>query len=188
MKFCSECAHPVSLRIPDGDTRMRHVCDNCGTIHYENPKLVLGTVPVWRGDDQVRVLLCKRAIEPRYGYWTLPAGFMENGESTAEAAMRETREEAGANIALHDMFSLVNVPHVDQVHVFYLATLLDTDFHPGIESLEVGLFTEAEIPWEDIAFQTVAYTLRAFFKDIAQQREGTGGFGLHHHDIRTSAI
>jgi ADP-ribose pyrophosphatase YjhB (NUDIX family) len=184
MKFCSECAHPVALRIPDGDTRIRCVCDNCGTIHYENPKLVVGTVPVWTTENEVRVLLCKRAIEPRYGYWTLPAGFMENGESTGEAAVRETQEEAGANIVLHELFSLVNVPHVDQVHLFYLATLQDINYQAGIESLEVALFTETEIPWEDIAFPTVAYTLRAFFKDIALQREGRTGFGLHHQDIR----
>lgn len=188
MKFCSECAHPVTLQIPEGDTRLRSVCDNCGTIHYENPKLVLGTIPVWRTGDEVRVLLCKRAIEPRYGYWTLPAGFMENGETTGEAAIRETREEAGANIALHDLFSLVNVPHVDQVHLFYMATLLDTNYKAGIESLEVALFTEAEIPWDDLAFPTVIYTLRAFFEDIARQRDGQEGFSLHHEDIRKSLL
>lgn len=188
MKFCSECAHPVTSRIPEGDTRLRSVCDNCGTIHYENPKLVLGTIPVWKTGDEVRVLLCKRAIEPRYGYWTLPAGFMENGESTAEAAIRETQEEAGANIRLHDLFSLVDVPHVDQVHLFYLATLLDIDYEAGVESLEVALFTEDEIPWDDIAFHTVSYTLRAFFDDVARARAGDSSFALHHHDIRKSAI
>lgn len=184
MKFCSECASPVVSRIPEGDTRLRFVCDACGTIHYENPKMVLGTIPVWQTGDETRVLLCKRAIEPRYGYWTLPAGFMENGESTAEAAIRETQEEAGANIALHDLFSLVNVPHVDQVHLFYRATLLDTNYEAGIESLEVSLFTESEIPWDEIAFPTVSYTLKAFFQDLAQQREGKIGFSLYHQDIR----
>src|SRR5271156_3753211 len=133
MKFCSVCGHPVALSIPPGDNRERFVCASCGTVHYQNPRNVVGTVPVW--DD--KVLLCRRAIEPRYGYWTLPAGFMENGETTSQAALRETQEEAGANIQLHELFSLLNVPHVDQVHLFYRATLLDLNYLAGAESLEV---------------------------------------------------
>src|SRR5438067_13233970 len=139
MKFCANCAAPVARRVPPGDTLERWVCDNCGEIHYQNPKLVVGTVPEREG----KLLLCRRAIEPRYGYWTLPAGFMENGETTSEAAIRETEEEAGANIELHQLFSLLNVPHVHQVHMFYLATLLDLDYLAGVESLEVKLFSES---------------------------------------------
>ncbi|HVL57228.1 MAG TPA: NUDIX hydrolase [Burkholderiaceae bacterium] len=161
MKFCSHCASPVQLSVPAGDNRPRYCCMSCGTIHYQNPRLVLGTIPVWED----RVLLCRRAIEPRYGYWTLPAGFMENGETTAEGAARETVEEAGAKIALGPVFSMIDVPHVQQVHVFYRADLLALDFDPGTESLEVRLFSEAEIPWDQIAFRTVGQTLRWFFDD-----------------------
>lgn len=188
MKFCSECAQPVSLQIPADDTRPRFVCNSCGTIHYQNPKMVVGSIPVWEKDGDLRVLLCKRAIEPRYGYWTLPAGFMENEETTEDAAVRETEEEAGARIQLHELFSLVNVPHVHQVHLFYRATLLDLDYKAGIESLEVELFRESEIPWQDIAFPTVEYTLRAFFADVKKIREGDGGFTLHTEDIRRRMI
>jgi ADP-ribose pyrophosphatase YjhB (NUDIX family) len=188
MKFCSECAHPVSLQIPPDDNRPRFVCGNCGAIHYQNPKMVVGSIPTWQQDGQVQVLLCRRAIEPRHGYWTLPAGFMENGETTTDAAQRETEEEAGAHIKLGPLFSLINVPHVHQVHLFYLAELRDLDYQAGIESLEVAMFREADIPWSEIAFPTVAYTLRAFFADLAKVRTGDGGFGLHTDDIRKSMI
>jgi len=161
---------------------MRHVCTQCGVIHYQNPKMVIGSIPVWEQDGQARVLLCKRAIEPRYGYWTLPAGFMENNETTSQAAIRETEEEAGARVELHELFALLNVPHVHQVHMFYRATLLDLNYLAGTESLEVKLFAEHEIPWDDIAFPTVHHTLKYFFTDLARVREG-GCFGLHTHDI-----
>lgn len=170
INYCCTCAAPVSLRIPAGDSLPRHVCDACGTIHYRNPRLVVGALPVWED----RVLLCRRAIEPRLGYWTLPAGFMENQESVAEAAARETREEACAHIELGDMYTMISVPHIDQVHVIYRARLLDLDFAPGEESLEVALFEESAIPWQEIAFRTVAMTLRHFFAD--RQR---GSFELH---------
>lgn len=183
MKFCSECAHSVTLQIPPDDNRMRYVCSHCGTIHYQNPKMVIGSIPVWEQDGELRVLLCKRAIEPQYGYWTLPAGFMENDETTGDAARRETLEEAGARIELHDLFSLLNVPHVHQVHLFYRATLLDIDYAAGIESLEVALFTEAEIPWDEIAFPTVDITLRAFFSDAKKVRQEGSYFVLHTHDV-----
>lgn len=188
MKFCSECAHPVSLKIPPDDNRPRYVCGNCGAIHYQNPKLVVGSLPVWEQDGQLRVLLCRRAIEPRHGYWTLPAGFMENGETTSDAAQRETEEEAGANIKLGALFTLINVPHVHQVHLFYLAELLDLNYVAGTESLEVALFTEAQIPWDEIAFPTVTYTLRAFFSDHAKVRSGDGQFSLRTEDIRRSML
>ena len=183
MKFCSECAHPVTVAIPEGDNRPRFVCTNCGTIHYQNPKMVIGSIPVWEQDGELKVLLCKRAIEPRYGYWTLPAGFMENGESTSAAAARETEEEAGANIELGHLFTLLNVVHVHQVHMFYLARLVDLDFAPGIESLDVQLFSEAEIPWADLAFPTIRTTLELFFADRAQMREAGGTYGFHTRDI-----
>jgi len=185
MKFCSECGHAVALAIPEGDNRPRHVCSQCGTIHYQNPKNVIGTIPVWEHEGQLQVLLCRRAIEPRYGYWTLPAGFMENGETTGEAAARETEEEAGANIELGPLFALLNVAHVHQVHMFYLARLVDLDFHPGEESLEVQLFTESDIPWDDLAFPTIRKTLELFFADRVKMREGGKdvGHGVHTHDI-----
>ena len=182
MKFCSECAHPVALSVPPGDNRPRFICHQCGEIHYQNPKLVIGSIPVWDLHGEPQILLCRRAIEPRLGYWTLPAGFMENNETTADAARRETEEEAGARIALHDLFALMNVPHVHQVHLFYRATLLDLDYKAGIESLEVALFSEATVPWEDIAFQTVSETLKLFFADMHTVRDGAG-FGFHAHDI-----
>ncbi|MBC7489324.1 MAG: NUDIX hydrolase [Glaciimonas sp.] len=186
MKFCSECAHPVSLQIPPDDTRMRYVCSNCGTIHYQNPKMVVGSIPVWEHDNEISILLCKRAIEPRQGYWTLPAGFMENNETTEDAAHRETEEEAGAKIQLHGLFSMISVPHVHQVHLFYRATLLDLNYTAGIESLEVEMFTEAQIPWENITFPTVAYTLKAFFDDIRLVRKNGTSFTLHTNDIYKS--
>ena len=182
MKFCSECAHPVALAVPEGDNRPRYVCAQCDAIHYQNPKMVIGSLPVWESEGELKVLLCKRAIEPRYGYWTLPAGFMENDETTAEAAIRETEEEAGANIELDALFSLINVAHVHQVHLFYLARLVDLDFAAGIESLDVQLFSEREIPWDDLAFPTIRKTLELFFADRVKVREG-GSYGFHSLDI-----
>lgn len=182
MKFCSECAHPVALAIPEGDNRPRFVCPQCNTIHYQNPKLVIGTLPVWEQDGKLQVLLCKRAIEPRYGYWTLPAGFMENEETTEQAALRETEEEAGADVELGKLFTLLNVAHVHQVHLFYLARLRSLDFAPGEESLEVQLFTQDEIPWDDLAFPTVRNTLELFFADRVKMRDG-GSYGFHCRDI-----
>lgn len=174
MKYCSSCGAPVSHRIPDGDNRHRYVCDACGAIHYQNPRMVVGCLPYW-GDQ---VLLCKRAIEPRYGYWTLPAGFMENGETTAEGAVRETLEEAGARVAVDDLYTLINVPDIDQVYLLFRARLLDLDFAPGEESLEVALFDEAHIPWDDIAFRTVKRTLEHYFEDRRR-----GDYPLHFGDL-----
>ena len=175
MKFCSNCGAPVAQRVPPGDSLPRDVCDACGSIHYANPKLVVGAIPEWHG----RLLLCRRAIEPRYGYWTLPAGFMENGETAAEAARRETQEEAGARVELLDAFSMISVPYVNQVHVFYRARLLDLEFKPGDESLEVALFEEAKMPWKEIAFRTVGATLRHWFADRAR-----GAISFHAEDIK----
>jgi len=161
MKYCSNCASPLEFRIPPGDSLPRHVCPACGTIHYQNPKLVVGALAEWED----RILLCRRAIEPRHGMWTLPAGFMENAESTAEAAARETAEEACARIEVGEMYTLIDVPHISQVHIIYRARLLDLDFRPGEESLEAELLDEASIPWEQIAFRTISITLRHFFED-----------------------
>ena len=165
--------------MPPGDSLPRDVCDACGSIHYVNPKLVLGAIPVWEEGGEARLLLCRRAIEPRYGYWTLPAGFMENDETTAEAALRETLEEAGARVELREPFSMISVPYVNQVHVFYRARLLDLEFKPGVESLEVALFEEAQIPWKQIAFRTVGLTLRHWFADRSR-----GAFGFHAEDLK----
>ena len=182
MKFCSECAHTVELTIPAGDNRPRYVCTHCGTIHYQNPKMVLGTIPIWEEDGELQVLLCKRAIEPRLGFWTLPAGFMENNETTADAALRETVEEAGANVEMGNLFSLINVAPVHQVHLFYLARLRNLDFAPGIESLDVKMYTEAQIPWDDLAFPTIRTTLELFFADRVKIQKG-GAYGFHTRDI-----
>lgn len=161
MKFCSQCASPLTRLIPAGDSQLRFVCQHCATIHYENPKVVVGALAVW-GEQ---VLLCKRAIEPRLGLWTLPAGFMENLETTAQAAERETMEEACARIRLQSLYTLVNVPHISQIHMIYLAQLQDLDFAAGPESLEVALFDEQDIPWADIAFRSISLSLQHFFAD-----------------------
>ena len=175
MKFCSQCGQPVSLSIPEGDNLPRHVCQRCGAIHYLNPKLVIGCIAEW----QDRILLCRRSIAPRYGLWTLPAGFMENGETTRQAAARETLEEACARVELGALFSLVNIPHINQVHLFYRARLLDTDFSAGLETLETALFAESEVPWQQLAFQSVTLCLRAYFSD-----RRAGRFMFHEDDLR----
>lgn len=163
MKYCSHCASELEYRIPTGDNRQRHVCPACQTIFYQNPRIVAGTIPVFNG----QILLCRRAIEPRKGYWTLPAGFMENGESTEQAAIRETEEEAGATVKLKSLFSAVTVPFIDQVHIFFLAEMSSADFSAGEESLEVELFSEQDIPWKELAFPTVSQTLRRYFANAS---------------------
>jgi ADP-ribose pyrophosphatase YjhB (NUDIX family) len=180
IRYCRVCGTAVLYRLPDdGDTKERAVCPNCHTVHYENPLNVVGTVPFW-GEDGGQVLLCKRNIEPRHGKWTLPAGFMELGETAAEGAARETDEEAGARIEMLGLFSLINVARVGQLHLFYLARLLDTHFDPGHETIEARLFTEDEIPWDQIAFRTVAETLRHYFED---RRQGGKFERVHTLDI-----
>ena len=175
IQYCKSCGSAVTYRIPDdGDTRERAVCNACHTIHYENPLNVVGTVPVW-GD---KVLLCKRNIEPRFGKWTLPAGFMELNETVAQGAARETVEEAGAQFEMQDLFTLMNVTRVGQVHFFYRAQLTSDQFNPGHETQEARLFAEHEIPWDEIAFRTVKETLQHYFADAKK-----GKFELHHVDI-----
>jgi ADP-ribose pyrophosphatase YjhB (NUDIX family) len=178
IKHCRECGAPVSYRLPDdGDTKPRAVCSACATVHYENPLNVVGTVPFW-GDAGEYVLLCKRNIEPRRGKWTLPAGFMELDETTAQGAQRETDEEAGAQIEMGELFTLMNVARVGQVHLYYRARLLSDRFNPGHETMEARLFLEADIPWEEIAFRTVRETLQHYFAD-----RRAGRFGFHVSDI-----
>lgn len=174
MNFCSHCGAPVNRRIPPGDSLPRHVCDACGAIHYQNPKMVVGCIPEWED----RILMCRRAIEPRLGFWTLPAGFMENGETTAQGAMREALEEAGARVEIHSLYALFNLPHIDQVYLLFRARLLDLEVNPGIESLEVRLFRESEIPWESLAFRTIRATLRHYYDDRRQ-----GAFPFRMGDI-----
>ncbi len=175
IRCCRTCGSAVEYRIPDdGDTRERAVCPACHTIHYENPLNVVGTIPVLDG----KVLLCKRNIEPRKGKWTLPAGFMELQETSAQGAARETVEEAGAQFTLGPLFSLLNVPRVGQVHLFYRATLLSDVFAPGYETMEARLFTEEEVPWDELAFRTVRETLLRYFADCR-----TGEFGVHCIDV-----
>jgi ADP-ribose pyrophosphatase YjhB (NUDIX family) len=174
MNFCPECGAPVRWCRPQGDTFFRHVCTACQSVHYSNPKLVVGALACWED----HVLLCKRAIEPRAGFWTLPAGFMENGETTAQGAMRETAEEACAGIALEGLFTLINIPRISQVHLIYRARLIKPAFAAGDESLEVRLFHENEIPWDTLAFQTTALALGHFFADRKR-----GCFRFHTEDL-----
>jgi ADP-ribose pyrophosphatase YjhB (NUDIX family) len=178
LKHCRNCGTAVVYRLPDdGDTKLRAVCPACHTVHYENPLNVVGTIPTW-GAHGEQVLLCKRNIEPRWGKWTLPAGFMEMGETTAEGAARETVEEAGAQFDMQELFALMNVVKAGQVHLFYRAKLLSTHFDPGFETIEARLFSESEIPWDEIAFKTVSETLKLYFAD-----RRTGKFSFHVHDV-----
>ena len=162
IRFCSACGSDrIEHRIPEGDNLPRFVCGACGTIHYQNPKVVVGCLPEWKD----RVLLCRRAIEPRHGLWTLPAGFLENGETVEAGAVRETLEEAGARVDVGNLYTMISLPHISQVYVMFRARLVDLDFGPGPESLEVRLFHEDEIPWEEMAFRTIGRTLRTYFLD-----------------------
>ncbi len=174
MKYCSACGAAVEFRIPADDNRARHICTACNMIHYQNPRMVIGSIPQWED----KVLLCRRAIEPQYGKWTLPGGFMENGESTAQAAIRETLEEACARIAIIDLYSMYSLPYINQVHLLFRAELLDLNFGPGQESLEVKLFSETEIPWDELAFRPVRYSLEHYFAE-----RGKGQFTLHTGEL-----
>ncbi len=167
MKFCSNCGAQVTLRVPGGDHLPRYVCDACGTVHYQNPRLVVGCVPEHEGS----ILLCRRAIEPRRGYWTVPAGFMENQETLQQAAARESREEAMADVVIGSLLSVVHVLHAEQVHVFFRAALPEARFGAGPESLEVALVRPQEIPWEDLAFRSTDFTLKRYLEDRAAGRE-----------------
>ncbi len=182
MKFCSQCAYPVSFEIPPDDNLPRYICHQCKTIHYQNPKIVVCTIPFWKQSKNLSILLCRRAIEPRKGLWTLPGGFLENNETTQEAALRETVEEAGAKISLLDLFSLMNLTSVHQVHLFYLAELNSLSFAPGIETIEAKMFTEDEIPWDEIAFTSTKYAIKLFFEDKEKVLDKT--YKLHSLDLK----
>ena len=177
MNYCTVCAAPVALRIPDDDNRPRHVCTACGEIHYLNPKVVVGCLPVIGS----KVLLCRRAIEPRYGKWTLPAGFLECGETLEAGALRETLEEAGASVKIDGLYTVLSIVHAEQIYMMFRATLSQPVFAAGVESLEVALFDEADIPWDELAFSTIRRTLEHFFED-----RRSGGFGLHVGQIERS--
>ena len=178
MKFCSECGSPVELKIPDDDNRERFVCTSCNTVHYQNPNMVVGTIPLWEQDGVPQVLLCKRNIEPRFGYWTLPAGFMENGESTAQGAERETIEESAASLESLTLYRVLNVPRTNQVHIFFRANMISADFSVTSESSEVRLFQFEQIPWRELAFPTVYRALKDFVSDWPSQN-----FPAGMHDI-----
>ena len=179
MNFCSHCGNSVHVAIPEGDNRPRHICDSCGTIHYQNPRIIAGCLPVYED----KVLLCRRAIEPRLGFWTLPAGFMENGESTEEAALRETYEEAVAEVEIQSLYTVTSILHVNQVQMFYLAHMPKAEFDISSESLEVALFAEDEIPWDELAFQTIRNALRFYFDDRKR-----GEYPLRHVSLDASDI
>ncbi|MGI9301895.1 MAG: NUDIX hydrolase, partial [Gammaproteobacteria bacterium] len=178
MNFCTTCGAPVSLRIPPGDNLARYVCTACDAVHYQNPKVVAGCVPAWGN----RILMCRRAIEPRYGLWTLPAGFMENGETAMAAAAREAREEARAHMLDLALFALYSLPQINQMYVMFRGVLRDGAAGVGEESLEVRLFDESEIPWAELAFPTIHETLERYFVD-----RRAGAFGIHHGDITRDA-
>ncbi|VAW60515.1 FAD pyrophosphatase [hydrothermal vent metagenome] len=161
MNYCSHCGSPVEHKIPTGDNRLRYVCTHCELIHYQNPRIIAGCIAE-HGD---RVLLCTRAIEPRHGLWTLPAGFMENHETTLQAAVRETREEANAKLTDISLFCTYSIPHISQVYMMYRGQLIDGFSAPGEESLETRLFSEAQIPWDKLAFPVIRESLKLFFSD-----------------------
>jgi len=170
MKYCSHCGHEVDFRIPENDNLPRFICDHCGSIHYQNPNIVTGCIAQWEN----KILMCKRAIEPRYGLWTLPAGFMENQETLEEAAMRETLEEANARVANLNLYAVYSIPHINQVYMMFTAALLDLEFGPGSESLEVELFSQSEIPWQQLAFPVIERSLQQYYIDAP-----SGSFPLH---------
>lgn len=161
MNFCSHCGGTVVWQVPDGDTAPRFICTACGTVHYQNPKIVAGCIAEWQG----RLLLCRRAIEPRYGSWTLPGGFMENGETAAAAAARETLEEANAVVSDLVLYTLFSLPHINQVYMLFRGELRSGFAQAGAESLEVRLYEEAQIPWRDLAFPVIKETLVLYFDD-----------------------
>ncbi|MCW8956304.1 MAG: NUDIX hydrolase [Gammaproteobacteria bacterium] len=174
MKYCNQCGSPVSHKIPEGDNLPRYVCDRCETIHYQNPRIIAGCIAEW----QDRILLCKRAIEPRYGLWTLPAGFLENGETTVQGAARESLEEANAVLSDMSLFCVFSIPHISQVYMIYRGQLVEGRACPGTESLETILFDELSIPWHELAFPVMTETLKLYFAD-----RKAGQFEVHNGEI-----
>jgi ADP-ribose pyrophosphatase YjhB (NUDIX family) len=174
MNYCSSCGARAETKIPEGDTFPRSVCTECHTIHYQNPRIITGTLPVW----QDQVLLCKRAIAPRQGYWTLPAGFLENSETVAAGAARETMEEANAQVSNLSLYTVFSLPHISQVYTFFRADLIGPTYSSGPESLEVELFSEQDIPWDELAFPVITQTLQHYFND-----RKTDVFPTHYADL-----
>lgn len=174
MKYCSACGQPVTVQIPEGDHLPRFVCTICKTIHYENPRIIAGCIPEWED----KIVLCRRAIEPRRGFWTIPAGFMENGETIEAGAAREAMEEALARVEIGSLLAVVNVLHAHQVHIMFRARLLDPAIGIGPESLEVRLCGEADIPWPEIAFRSVEFALKEYFADRRAGRDA-----VHFHTL-----
>ncbi len=177
MNFCSNCGQPLTYGTPPGDDRSRHCCGTCGVIHYQNPRIVVGCIP----EMQDRILLCRRAIEPCYGKWTLPAGYLENGETVAAGAGRETYEEARARVEIMSPYALYNICYVNQIYLIFRARLMDHNFEPGSESIEVKLFLEDEIPWDEMAFRVIEQTLVQYFKD-----RPSGIFPFYVGDIKNT--
>lgn len=173
-QFCSQCGHTLSREIPPDDNRVRDLCTRCGAVHYQNPRNVVGVVPIWGK----QVLLCRRAIEPRRGKWTLPAGFMELGETSQQGAERENEEESGVRIRVQSLFTVIDVPSVNQVHLYYLAEVLSPHMAPGPETLEAAFFDFEAIPWHELAFRTVSTTLEHYLSD-----QRTGRFPTHHYAL-----
>ena len=169
MKYCSNCGSRVSLKIPDGDSFERYVCSNCNTIHYQNPRMIVGCIPVWED----KILLCRRAIDPKYGMWTVPAGFLENSETAEQGAIRETEEESGAHVELVRLHSLYSLPHVGQVYAIYLANMTSAHFDAGKESLECRFFAINEIPWDEIAFTAVTFSLKKYVENLENNSNQT---------------
>lgn len=174
MKFCSECAFPVSIKIPDGDHLPRYVCEQCHTIHYQNPKVITGCIALW----EEKILLCRRGIEPQHGKWTLPAGFMENHETAQEGAARETMEEAQAEVSELQLFGVFNIPHISQIYVMFMAQMLNSHHSPTLESIETHLFSEHNIPWDELAFPVVQESLELYFADKKMNQ-----FNVHFGDL-----
>lgn len=174
LHYCTQCANPLAKIIPPDDNRVRDVCLQCGSVHYQNPRNVVGVVPIWEN----KILLCKRAIEPRYNTWTLPAGFMELKESTAEGALREADEEAGVQLELGQLFTVIDVPKAGQVHVYYLAKVLSPELNPGHETLEARFFDFNDIPWDNLSFKTVSTTIEHYLAD-----QKTGQFSVHNYTL-----
>jgi|TARA_X000000368_G_scaffold300769_1_gene239635 ADP-ribose pyrophosphatase YjhB (NUDIX family) len=174
LNYCPNCSAKVSLKIPEGDNRERYVCDSCNTIHYSNPNVVVGTLPAFED----KILLCKRAIEPRVGLWTVPAGFLENGESLLQGAWRETKEETQAEVDMKEILTIFNIPQINQIYVIYRADIEDNSFGPTSESLDVQLFSYDEVPWEELAFPFVPKTINHYYECLKTKK-----FNLHTEDI-----
>ncbi len=177
MKYCSQCGSSVIQTVPPGDNRPRYVCNDCGTIHYSNPNNVCGAILTW----QKKILLCKRAIEPRYGLWTLPAGFMENGETVIQAAARESMEEANAKASKLELFGIFSLPHISQVYLMFHGELHQGEYSPGEETLETALFNKEDIPWDQLAFPVVSHSLRLFLDPLAERKVHTAT-AIRHPD------